>query len=96
MGTPIAMTRVWYGDQRWEVSTINRESSAALAHGAEYAETIVWELDADGKRGRIVGQAEAAPGEIYAHQRMVERLHLAGTCDNDEDEGEHGNAQRAE
>ena len=59
------------------------------AAGSLYAETLVWELDSEWKRGAIVGQDEAAEGSIDAHQRMVKRLHETGQCEApDTDESE--------
>ena len=52
-----------------------------LAAGSPYAETMVWELDANGQRGSIVGQDESSQDSIYAHQLMVKRLHETGQCD---------------
>jgi hypothetical protein len=82
MSEPIARTYVWHGARCWMVSTVNRESSAAAAHGARYAETMVWEWDETTRGlGRLAGMDEAGEGSIYAHQRMVQRLHDTGGCD---------------
>ena len=77
----IANTKVWHEGKCFQVSTINRESSAMYAAGSLYAETLVWELDAKGQRGSLVGQDEAPQDSIYAHQRMVKRLHETGQCE---------------
>lgn len=56
---PIIGSYVFHGDKAWNVSTINRESSAALGAGIMYWETLVWEWDADKKvRGKLVHQDE--------------------------------------
>lgn len=59
------------------ISTINRESSAELSYRSHYAETIVWEWypkkEGD-KRGKIVGQDEAAEGSLVGHKRMVHQF----------------------
>lgn len=74
METPIASTRVWHDGKAYDVSTINRECSAVGAHGMLYAETIVWEVSPDGKRGQQVFQDEAAQGSIVVHQNIVSTI----------------------
>lgn len=60
------------------VSTIDRDSSAAVVN-MRYAETLVWEWDEETrKRGQLVAQDEDGEGSIRAHQTMVERIHLTG------------------
>ena len=86
MSKTLAQTYVWHEGHGFFVSTINRRSSAALAHGAEYAETIVWEWDGKTReRNRIVGQGESSKDSIYTHQKLVERLYRTGSCDEPED-----------
>lgn len=74
MGTPIASTRVWHEGKAYDVSTIDRESSAAAAYGDVYAETIVWEVGPDGKRNQQVFQDEAIQGSIAVHQNIVSTI----------------------
>jgi hypothetical protein len=40
-------TTVWHADKAFFVSTIERDSSAAEAHGMRYEETMAWELDTE-------------------------------------------------
>lgn len=82
MVTPIASTRVWHDGKAYDVSTIDRECSAVEARGMMYAETIVWEVGPDGKRGRILCQDEAAEGSIAAHQQMVSNIRDFGPRDD--------------
>lgn len=82
MGTPIASTRVWHDGKAYDVSTIDRESSAAAAYGDVYAETIVWEVTQGGKRGAMLYQNEAARGSIAAHQQIVSNLRDFGPREN--------------
>ena len=84
MGELLAMTRVRHGDKYFEVSTINRESSAVAMHGDIYAETLVFSVQDNWVRGNIIGQAEASRGSLYAHQRMVERLFNTGSTEEEE------------
>ena len=41
----IIKTYVWHGDKCFFVSTINRESSAAILPALRYNETMVWEYN---------------------------------------------------
>ena len=53
----IAQTEVNHNGKWFFVSTIERDSSAAVSPPPRYFETLVWEYDrATGKRGAIVGQ----------------------------------------
>ena len=83
----LARTYVWHGDKGFYVSTINRQSSAALAYGRIYAETLVWEWDSvTGERGELVGQDEHCESSLFAHQRMVQRLFDTGKCEVPDDD----------
>ena len=78
----LAQTHIWHGDKCFFVSTINRQSSATLAYGAVYSETLVWEWDDETKqRGAMVGQDEHCEDSLFAHQRMVLRLFDTGSCE---------------
>ena len=53
----IAQTEVNHNGKWFFVSTIERDSSAAVSPPPRYFETLVWEYDrATGERGAIVGQ----------------------------------------
>lgn len=76
---------VWHQEKCFFVSTIDRESSAVMAYGGTYAETMVWEYDYEKREcGDLVGQTEGAAGSIQAHLRMCDRLHRTGRCEEDE------------
>lgn len=76
---------VHHGDKWFFVSTINRESSAALAYGNTYAETMVWEFDFVTKeRGRIVWQTEAGTDSLVGHFKACKQLSETGSCEVDE------------
>lgn len=63
--------RIDTGFGKFLVSTINRESSSALAHGMTYAETLVFELDDLGTTTcRILTQGESCTGSSRAHDRF--------------------------
>lgn len=85
MNERVAYTVVEHGGKRYAVSTINRESSAAAAYGATYAETMVFLLGDKGLE-RIVAQDEAPTGSTRGHERMVERITKYGENDPPEDE----------
>jgi hypothetical protein len=78
----IAMTRIQRDGKFWDVSTINRQSSAALAPDHWYAETIVFELDAEFRRGKVVWQGEDCRGCIHTHMWAVRRLHATGSAED--------------
>lgn len=86
MNKTIIQSYVPHGDKWFFVSTINRESSAALAYGNTYAETMVWEFDFVTKeRGRIVWQAEEKANSLVGHYKVCERLYETGICEVDDD-----------
>lgn len=86
MSKKLIQSYVWHGDKCFFVSTIDRESSAALAYGGMYAETMVWAYDyAKGERGNFKGQAEGVEGSIRTHLMMCERLHKIGCTDEPDD-----------
>ena len=83
----LAQTLVWYRDKGFFVSTINRKSSAWLAYGRIYSETLVWEWDSVAKkRGDMIGQDEDCEDSLFAHQRMVQRLFDTGKCEEQDDD----------
>lgn len=77
----VIQTYVQHQGRWFFVSTINRESSAALADGHIYAETLIWDWNPETKdRGRIVWQDEDIRGSIRIHQNLVKRLHEHGVA----------------
>jgi hypothetical protein len=71
-------TYVKHGEKWFFVSTINRESSAAIIPSPVYAETIVWSTNVVGERQELLWQGEAYKGSIKTHQRVVEALAAKG------------------
>ena len=85
MSTKLIQSFVWHEGKRFFVSTINRESSALLAMGAEYAETMAWEWpETQDGRGVMVGQTEASKDSLYGHERMCRELYCSGNWSGDE------------
>lgn len=80
---PVASTRVWHQGVPYDVSTINRRSSAAAASDLIYAETLVWSVKPDGSRDHLIGQAESWRDSIVVHQRIVKQLQATGTFDEE-------------
>lgn len=75
---PVARTDVWHAGLRYVVSTINRESSAAVTPPPIYAETLVWDTDANGGLQNLIWQGEARRGSIATHMRVLEMLCHSG------------------
>ena len=87
MTNKVMQSQVWYGDKCFFVSTLNRESSAALAYGATYAETMAWDCDPEtGARGVMVGMSDSPTGSIRGHIAACTRLHETGEFDRQETE----------
>jgi hypothetical protein len=83
----VAQSHVWHKEKEFFVSTINRESSAALAYGATYSETIVWEWNpVKNERGAMIGRDEHCADSLFAHQRMVQRIFDTGNPDVPDDD----------
>lgn len=79
MSTTLIQSYVMHGETCFFVSTINRASSAELAYGSTYAETLAWVVDVETKqRGDIVAQDEASTGSMKGHFRVCEKLAATG------------------
>jgi hypothetical protein len=79
MGNKLIQSYVWHDDKCFFVSTINRESSAALAYGKIYAETMIWEYDYDKReRGELIGQDEDVENSIETHNEVCREIHKNG------------------
>ena len=86
MTTALIQSHVRHGDKWFFVSTINRESSAALAYGMTYAETMAWDFDpATKQRGQIVAQDEAPTDSLRGHFRVCEKLAATGKFEDNEE-----------
>lgn len=75
----IASTYVTHGERAWNVSTIDRKSSAIEGPDA-YAETLVWEWCPETRQriGDFVYQGEGCRGSISNHITIVRRIRDAG------------------
>lgn len=70
---------VWHGGKCFFVSTMERESSAAILPSPRYNETMVWEYDWDkAERGEIIAQQGAPMGSIGLHIALCVQLHNNG------------------
>ena len=79
MSNKVIQSYVWHGDKCYFVSTINRECSARLSHGEMYAETIVWEHDAETqKRRKMLWQGEDITDGIETHIAICKSFHDHG------------------
>ena len=86
MSDKVMQSYVWHEGKCFFVSTINRASSAALAYGSIYAETMAWEYDYEKREcGGLVGQGEGLTGSIHTHVAMCKQLSNSGNLANDED-----------
>ncbi len=71
-------TYVWHGDDCFFVSTIERDSSAAVDPPPRFNETIAWEYDWDMKElGDQVGSSGSGPA-LLQHWEMVQSFFLTG------------------
>lgn len=83
MSEKLIQSHVWREDKCFFVSTINRVSSAALACGAIYAETMVWEFNPEtGHRRDFVGQGEGLRDDISHHIAICRKLRDTGRMDD--------------
>lgn len=69
---------VWHGDDCFFVSTIERDSSAALDPG-RYCETLVWRYDWDArKEGQMLYQRDCVRKSIRQHLAVCQELFDTG------------------
>ena len=85
LNEPVIKSYVWHGKDCFFVSTINRASSAALAYGSTYAETLVWRFDWSIKDrvGGILYSESGSTGSINKHVKVCEQLHANGKLDDE-------------
>ena len=81
--TNLAQTYLYRPDGAWFVSTINRRSSARY-DDVEYAETLVWTLDANDNRDKLVWQGSDARNSLTTHVDAVTKLHRKGRIDDND------------
>lgn len=75
----IAKSFISCNGKHYFISTINRASSAVLAYGDLYAETIAWEWNPETEfRGDIVMQDSASENSLVGHNRTVDFINSGG------------------
>lgn len=75
----LAKSFISTNDKHYFISTINRESSAMLAHGSIYAETIAWEWNPEtNTRGEQVKQDESWQDSLEGHKRVIDFIYNGG------------------
>lgn len=85
MSHHLIQSHVWHGDKCFCVSTINRQSSAALAFHNQYAETMVWDFDLEAKQnGELLGQAEGPRDDISIHLDICRKLRATGRMEDEQ------------
>jgi len=76
---------VRYKDKWFLVSTIERESSAAIIPPVIYNETIVWEWNEETKeRGKIIAKTGENKKQIFNHNQICQSLYSFGTWQDQE------------
>ncbi len=75
----LAKSFISTNDKHYFISTINRESSAMLAYGSIYAETIAWEWNPEtNTRGEQVKQDESCENSLEGHKRVIDFIYNGG------------------
>lgn len=72
----IIQSYVWHKGDCFFVSTINRASSAAMAYGRIYAETVVWVFDSEERKcGEFFGPVgEDGKGGTLVHFNICKKF----------------------
>jgi hypothetical protein len=76
----VAQSYIHHNGERFFISTIERESSALLAYGARYNETIVWKWN-EGEPEReqkILIMESGITGSIKTHLEVCEKIFRNG------------------
>ena len=85
MSNKVMQSYVWHEGKCFFVSTIDRESSAEMAYGGRYAETMAWECNPETReRGALVVQDEDAEGEIRTHVAVCQKLRVTGSMEDED------------
>ena len=75
----LAKSFISTNDKHYFISTINRESSAMLAYGSIYAETIAWEWNSEtNTRGEQVKQDSSCENSLEGHKRVIDFIYNGG------------------
>lgn len=78
MNKKIIQSYVYFEDQAFFVSTINRESSSMMGPDV-YAETMVWMWNIEKlERGELIHQDEGSKDSIVKHMRICKILNETG------------------
>jgi len=72
MSVPVIQSYIYTHDQKWLVSTIERDSSAVYYPG-RYFETCVWLMDGN-ERGEMRGTFGSDRRNISVHFRVCEHI----------------------
>ena len=78
MNEKLIQTYVRHNDQWFFVSTINRESSIPMDPAPWFAETLVWKIDKNNHREKLIAQGGDIEGFIDTHLSYVKQLRLHG------------------
>ncbi len=78
MNEKLIQTYVRHKDQWFFVSTINRESSIPMDPAPWFAETLVWKIDENNHREKLIAQGEDMTGFIDTHLAYVRHLRMNG------------------
>jgi len=85
MSEKVIQSYVWHEGKCFFVSTINRESSAVLAYGHRYAETMIWECDPETReRGNLVGTFDGIEGSVGTHVDLCRKLRDTGSVEDED------------
>lgn len=75
---------VWHNSKCYFVSTIERDSSAAVIPARRFNETLVWEYDWDAReRGELIHNTGHPRGNILAHWSICDQLYRHGCIDTE-------------
>lgn len=74
---------VWHSDKCFFVSTIERDSSAAIGP-TRFNETIVWAYNWDnGERAEMISTHDDSSGSIRTHQRICDLIYRTGKTEEE-------------
>lgn len=83
-GRRLLKSYVWHGDDCFFVSTIERDSSAAVSPPLRYAETLVWEFDWGPQlKGAMIGMEGNGPA-FKQHMTVCKNLFERGVVESEQ------------
>lgn len=85
----VMQSYVWYGEQLFFVSTINRDSSACYGLAPRYAETMVWECDPKTRERyqSIFWMGDGPKDTLSTHFEACRALRETGKIDDEDGDG---------